>query len=532
MSAREYRHVASCFSRSGFCIRWSEFATLGTLVGGLLLGSKRMSAHGPQRPSPTGAAAGRRCQGCGTPLAADNTARLCSRCHREQRDQLRTPPVQLRHEFFETDEFRAAFESHHIGKVFKAYRNHPRHLKLFGKALNQDLLGRWLGLNQAQVSKLENGKPEQNIETLRNYARILHLPQHLLWFDFPGQSRLAARQANGKSSDSDNGKPEDHNSRLIVSTGMDTLELLQRVRQSSIDSSTIDALDITVEQLCCDYPSTDASELVTAGKEWLGKMTELLANRLSLTQHRDILNNAGILALLVGCLEADLGDMRSAEATRRMAMELGKESGNLAIVGWAHEMLAWFNLTAGNFRAVIPAAEAGALAAPSESVAVQLYGQQAKALARIGMAQEVHAALEKGSALLGKLPYPERPENHFVVDPDKWDFYAMDTYRIVGEDHLAKRNADEIIRRSVNPEGLIVAPMRYAEAQLTLAVIAARRGDAEEATTLGLQALQHGRQSRPSLLMVAGELSTELDTFGARTGADFRDMLAEIQSTA
>ena len=130
------------------------------------------------------------CHGCGAVLANDNTARLCGKCHRDQRDSLNAPPAQLRDEFFETDDFRAAFESQHIGRVFKAYRNHPRHLLLFGKALNQELLGRWLGLTQAQVSKLENGKPEQNLDALRNYAKILHLPQHLLWFDLPGQSRL------------------------------------------------------------------------------------------------------------------------------------------------------------------------------------------------------------------------------------------------------------------------------------------------------------------------------------------------------
>ena len=39
--------------------------------------------------------------------------------------------------------------------------------------------------------------------------------------------------------------------------------------------------------------------------------------------------------------------------------------------------------------------------------------------------------------------------------------------------------------------------MRNAEAHLTLAVIAARRGDTEHADTLGLQALQNGRQSTP-----------------------------------
>jgi tetratricopeptide (TPR) repeat protein len=493
-----------------------------------------MSASGPQRRHPRGKAGGRRCQGCGAVIAADNTARLCSRCHREQRDQLRTPPAQLRNEFFETNEFRAAFASQHIGKVFKAYRNHPRHLQLLGKALNQELLGRWLGLTQAQVSKLENGKPEQNLESLRNYAKILHLPQHMLWFDFPGQSRLRSPQPRADAS-TDTGTTvgsliiPGQDEILVANTGMDTLELLRRIRASAIDSSTIDALNITIEQLCCDYPHVDARELMRTGKEWLGKMTELLANRLTLDQHRDILNNAGMLALLVGCLEYDVGDARSADATRRMAMELGKESSNPAIVGWAHEMLAWFHLTAGNYRAVIAAAEAGALAAPSESVAVQLYGQQAKAYARMGMAEEVYAALEKGRALLDKLPYPDRPENHFVVDPEKWDFYAMDTYRIVGADQLAERNAEEVIQRSVNTEGVLVSPMRHTEAELTLAVIAARQGDIEQATEVGLQALHSGRQSRPSLLMVATELAHELDSYGAAAGADFRELLNDLK---
>nr|WP_221761273.1 XRE family transcriptional regulator [Kibdelosporangium aridum] len=382
------------------------------------------------------------------------------------------------------------------------------------------------------MSKLENGKPEQNLETLRNYARILHLPPHLLWFDMPGQSRLilpaemhrgdGERKYLSSASDSRDGI-------LIAATGMDTAELLRRVRASAIDSPTIDALDITVEQLCCDYPHADARELITTSREWLAKVTQLLDKRVTLSQHRKILHNAGMLALLVGCLEYDLGDAASAEATRRMALELGKDAGDPAILGWSHEMLAWFHLTTGNLRAVIPAAETGILAAASESVAVQLYGQQAKAYARMGDAEKVHEALERGSELLARLPYPERPDNHFVVDPDKWDFYAMDTYRIVGEDTLAKRNADEVIRRSVSAEGNIVAPMRKAEAELTLGVVAAREGAVDEAATLGIQALQGGRRSRPSLLMVANELDQELRTYGRNAGTDFREMLEDLK---
>jgi hypothetical protein len=159
-----------------------------------------MSVPGSQRGRPRGAVGGRCCAGCGTVLAVDNTALLCGRCHREKRDELGAPP-ELRDEFFETDEFRAAFASQHIGKVFRAYRNHPRHLRFFGKALNQELFGRWLGLTQGAVSKIENGQPEQNFKTLQYYATVLHLPQHLLWFDLPGQSRLSPPRSPGAIDD-------------------------------------------------------------------------------------------------------------------------------------------------------------------------------------------------------------------------------------------------------------------------------------------------------------------------------------------
>jgi tetratricopeptide (TPR) repeat protein len=322
---------------------------------------------------------------------------------------------------------------------------------------------------------------------------------------------------------------DEQNHILVANTGMDTAELIRRVRASAIDQPTIDALSLTVEQLCCDYAHADARDLMRKGRYWLNHVSMQLGKQLTLPQHRDLLHNAGLLALLVGCLENDFGEMNAAKATRKMALGLGNESGDASIVGWAHEMLAWFHLTTGNYRAVIPAAQAGIIAAPSQSVAVQLYGQQAKAYARMGMTEEVYTALERGSELLGELPYPERPDNHFVVDPEKWDFYAMDTYRIVGRDDLAKRNAEEVIRRSVTPDGFVVSPMRNTEAKLTLAVVAARAGDVERAAVMGMEALQHGRQSRPSLLMVASELDDELSTYGVRAGGDFRDLFKQVK---
>jgi len=297
---------------------------------------------------------------------------------------------------------------------------------------------------------------------------------------------------------------------LLSHTGMDTHELVQRIRRPSVDNTALDALALTVEQLCCVYAQRDANELITESREWLSRITHLLDERLTLTQHKDILDAAGWLTLLIGCMEYDTDQHQAAEATRVGALQLAVEANNVVLTGWAHEMRAWFALTKGRYRDVIEAAQAGQDVAPGRSVSVQLLAQEAKAWARMGNPRNVVRALEKGRVLLDSLPYPERPENHFVVDPEKFDFYAMDCYRIIGDDKLAEMHARETIRKSTAPDGRDLAPMRRAEAEITLGVIAARSGALEEAISYGHKALSIDRRSRPSLLMVSSELDRAL----------------------
>lgn len=293
---------------------------------------------------------------------------------------------------------------------------------------------------------------------------------------------------------------------LLRHTGMDTHELVQRIRRPSVDDSTLDALALTVEQLCCDYAHRDAADLIAESHKWLSWITNLLSERLTLTQHKDVLDATGWITLLIGCLEYDMGQPRAAEATRVAAMQLASEANNIALTGWGHELRAWFALTKGRYREVVEAAQAGQDAAPGRSVSVQLLAQEAKAWARMGHQRNVVRALEKGRILLDSLPYPDRPDNHFVVDPDKFDFYAMDCYRLIGDDKLAEMHARETIRKSTTSDGVDLAPMRKAEAEITLGVIAARSGALERALTYGYQALSIGRRSQPSLLMVSAEL--------------------------
>ncbi|SCG39644.1 hypothetical protein GA0070623_0572 [Micromonospora rifamycinica] len=297
---------------------------------------------------------------------------------------------------------------------------------------------------------------------------------------------------------------------LVTGNGMETVEILARLRASDVSVATLDALRITADRLCCEYPHLPPEQLRIEGLAWLRRITALLDHRLTLAQHQEVLSLAGWVALLVGCVEYDMGDRRIAEGTRKSALTLGQEAGNAAITGWAYEMRAWFALTQGDYRGVIAATEAGEAIAPSGGAAVQLAAQQAKAWARLGDRRQVERALDRGRGVLESLPYPDDTDHHFVVDPAKFDFYAMDCYRIVGEDRLAEVYAQEVIRSSTNPDGTEQKPMRNAEARVTLGVVAARSGDLERAVAYGRDALSGERKSLPSLLMCSKELATLL----------------------
>jgi len=334
----------------------------------------------------------------------------------------------------------------------------------------------------------------------------------------------------------------DADAELIAGTGMDTLEILTRLRGSSIDAATIDGLRITVDRLCSDYAHLPAQQLLVEGRAWLRRITAMLDRQLTIGQHRELLAMAGWLAALVGCVEYDSANRDAAEATRQAAWSLGEESGSTEIMAWAQEMRAWFALTRGDYRGVLAAAETGHAAAPRGTAAVQLHAQKAKAWARIGDRRQVEVALDEGRALLEQLPYPDNLDNHFAVDPTKWDFYSMDCYRILGaagdtastENKLAESYAHEVIRIGTDATGTELSPMRNAEARITLGVISARQGDLETAIDYGNRALAGQRLSVPSLLMVSSELGTVLsERYGSDASAvDYLDQLRHLRDNA
>jgi hypothetical protein len=76
---------------------------------------------------------------------------------------------------------------------------------------------------------------------------------------------------------------------------------------------------------------------------------------------------------------------------------------------------------------------------------------------------------------------------------------------------MAEMLAREVIRANTDFDGTERAPMRMAEARLTLGVVAAHQGDLDAAVDYGRRGLTGPRQSVPHFAMVGEELRSVLD---------------------
>lgn len=113
---------------------------------------------------------------------------------------------------------------------------------------------------------------------------------------------------------------------------------------------------------------------------------------------------------------------------------------------------------------------AGTAVTPQSSVAVQLAAQEAKAWARIGDLRQTEVVLDRGRRLLDSMPYPENLDHHFVVDPTKFDFYAMDCYRMLADDKMAENLASEVIQPAPNSTAGNAHPCAWPKLGLPLGV--------------------------------------------------------------
>jgi hypothetical protein len=88
---------------------------------------------------------------------------------------------------------------------------------------------------------------------------------------------------------------------------------------------------------------------------------------------------------------------------------------------------------------------------------------------------------------------------------------------MLADDKMAENLASEVIAASTDFDGKERAPMRLAEARITLGVVAARQGDLDEVVRQGKRALSGQRRSLPSLLMASRDLTRVLNLYPAES---------------
>ncbi|WP_188188494.1 tetratricopeptide repeat protein [Nonomuraea sp. SYSU D8015] len=289
-----------------------------------------------------------------------------------------------------------------------------------------------------------------------------------------------------------------------------TMELAQQLQASDVGTGTLEALAEAVDLLCRAYPVVPAGTLRDRTQKRLAQINHLLAGRLTLDQHRELLVITGWLTALLGCVHYDLGEREEAETARRTAFEMGRQVGHGELMGWAHEMSAWFALVEGRYEDVVTAARMGQSVAGTSSAMVQLTLQEARGLARIGDRREADRALTRGADVLGSLPIPEHPDHHFVFDHSKWVFYAATCYTWLADDDRAEEHARETIQMHTRADGTSNAPMRVADAHIDLGIVHARRGDLDAAVDHGMAAFDIERRSLTDLVNRAGDLNRVL----------------------
>lgn len=389
-----------------------------------------------------------------------------------------------------------------MGRVLTAYRNHPRHLTLFGKALNQKTLGRWLRLTQAQISKIEHSsRPETRLDVLINWAEILQLPSDMLWFDLPNQSRFASNQRSGQEGvHSDPAADDEAFVRLAAAAA----------RPARADASTVAHLaDVLAHQRQLEDVVGAARVLPAVLAEV--ELIESLAGDARGPVRPALIGLAGEYRQFAGWMGEDSGDLAAALAHYDRAAEAALETGDqnmLTSVLSLKSHLAWSRRDAG--RAVgLAAAGQRDERRVSPGVRALIVQQEARGHGLDGDGDAVDRLMDRTEALTATAA--EHPEDEppwiYFNSPERVLFQRGVAYVELGR-HAAAADLFDAARARL-PPGYRRDHGRYAA---NVAVAAALDGQLDRASAAAVAAL--------GIVMETGSAHTIADLRRARRALD------------
>jgi hypothetical protein len=256
------------------------------------------------------ASAARYCMRCGSRLTRDSRASMCAPCRQLSGIGSDHAP-DLGANFWHTDQMRDAFASRDMGTVVRAYRYHPAHGH---KALPQEIVSRWLGITQSQLSRIESGRNRVDaLDKLIHYARSLKMPADLLWFELPEEKEETPKRSGGVFALPDGP--------VVAATSLRT--------ESALADSLLGTLDLYSEMDNLAGPQS----LVNIAPAQLRFVESLLAD----THGKDreqLLYVGARYAEFAGWVYQDTGALNSAMQMSSVALDYAQEVGDETLISY------------------------------------------------------------------------------------------------------------------------------------------------------------------------------------------------------
>ncbi|WP_280439901.1 helix-turn-helix domain-containing protein [Nocardia cyriacigeorgica] len=292
--------------------------------------------------------------------------------------------------FWQTDQMRDALATWHMGRVIYAYRTHPFH----GRSLPQELMANWLGLTQAQLSRIEKGPAPEQLSKLIRWAEVLGIPEQVLWFRLPGDTdgSMAISASVGSS-----GEHSLQLARWLAADGSGAMPLIDNTDTLAHVSTALDnahryfdggVVDFFRQQLArckADDGQRGPAEALPLMLALLGAIRRH-SRDVKPNVRRDLLAVGADGAEFAGWLYRDLSDPLTANFLYDRAMEWAQAASSLPLQGYVllkKSQMAYDAKDAGTVLALAQAAKEGPWQLPAR-IQSEVVQQEALGLAMIG----------------------------------------------------------------------------------------------------------------------------------------------------
>jgi transcriptional regulator with XRE-family HTH domain len=366
------------------------------------------------------------------------------------------PPI-LSPGFWDHQPLKQALADRHMGKIIAAYRRHPDH----GSVVRQADVARWAGISQVRISRLENGPPIRQMDSLTYWAKLLGVPHHLLWFQMPGSTHSTSMSPHAAA-----------NSPTVGPYRLLRLDASLPAAQS----------DMAVVQ------SLRSADLTLGGGHLYRELTRYLTTDLGprlffgAADPALFVVAAGLIEMS-GWMAHDAGHDELAHRQFTRAREFAKLGPDRQLPVHIHTSLSHLDLQRGHPKRAIKhayAAESALSKAPANpELKARLFAMQARGFAVVGEARQSRATLQRAAdALDAPTAYPLSP---WV---SRFDHGSLATEAARCARDLGERTrAAECAQRATDLRPPERARSR-ALSQLLLAVILADQGHPEHACTI------------------------------------------------